>query len=295
MKATKKIVGAACALVAAVALSAGSTFAWFTSNDKVSVDGLKASVKSDGTYLLISHTDYSSTTSAASIQTSIWSEVNENNNLAKYSFSNTDYTNLFPTAHTLGGESVTTSNFQWYYMYSNNVSTSTGVTSTKHIIGSDNSDNLNDYVIKETFYITTAKNTYTAQDLYVSTIKFTQETSKTNLPVKVLVVCGDNWSEFSPVKTTTQGTVEAKSENGVITNTYTYNSNASGHTNNSLAAEVGTTSSPVVKVDLYIYYDGEDETLTTNNFDTISKLDLEIEIKANSVSTTQTVDSTTGS
>lgn len=40
MKATKKIVGATCALVAAVALSAGSTFAWFASNDTVTATGM---------------------------------------------------------------------------------------------------------------------------------------------------------------------------------------------------------------------------------------------------------------
>lgn len=40
MKATKKIVGAACALVAAVALSAGSTFAWFANNTKVEASGM---------------------------------------------------------------------------------------------------------------------------------------------------------------------------------------------------------------------------------------------------------------
>lgn len=40
MKATKKIVGAACALVAAVALCAGSTFAWFSANNTVSATGM---------------------------------------------------------------------------------------------------------------------------------------------------------------------------------------------------------------------------------------------------------------
>lgn len=43
MKATKKIVGAAAALVAAVALSAGSTFAWFSANSKIEVTGMKVS------------------------------------------------------------------------------------------------------------------------------------------------------------------------------------------------------------------------------------------------------------
>lgn len=54
MKATKKIVGAACALVAAVALSAGSTFAWFVSNASVKADGLQVDVATSNSYLVIS-------------------------------------------------------------------------------------------------------------------------------------------------------------------------------------------------------------------------------------------------
>lgn len=45
MKATKKIVGAACALVAAVALSAGSTFAWFSNSGKVTATGMNVKAK----------------------------------------------------------------------------------------------------------------------------------------------------------------------------------------------------------------------------------------------------------
>lgn len=44
MKATKKIVGATAALVAALALSAGSTFAWFSSNSSVTATGMDISV-----------------------------------------------------------------------------------------------------------------------------------------------------------------------------------------------------------------------------------------------------------
>lgn len=54
MKATKKIVGAACALVAAVALSAGSTFAWFVSNKSVTANGLEIGVVTNNSYLVIS-------------------------------------------------------------------------------------------------------------------------------------------------------------------------------------------------------------------------------------------------
>ena len=56
MKATKKIVGAACALVAAVALSAGSTFAWFSSNGVVDAKGLEVAVSTNNAYLIIADT-----------------------------------------------------------------------------------------------------------------------------------------------------------------------------------------------------------------------------------------------
>lgn len=54
MKATKKIVGAACALVAAVALSAGSTFAWFVTNGNVTATGMQIDVNTNNSYLIIS-------------------------------------------------------------------------------------------------------------------------------------------------------------------------------------------------------------------------------------------------
>ena len=46
MKATKKIVGATAALVAALALSAGSTFAWFSANTSVTATGMNVQVTS---------------------------------------------------------------------------------------------------------------------------------------------------------------------------------------------------------------------------------------------------------
>lgn len=53
MKATKKIVGAACALVAATALAAGSTFAWFSTNGTVDATGMKIEVNTNNAYLII--------------------------------------------------------------------------------------------------------------------------------------------------------------------------------------------------------------------------------------------------
>lgn len=44
MKSSKKLIGASVALVAALAVSVGTTYAWFTTNKKVSVENIQASV-----------------------------------------------------------------------------------------------------------------------------------------------------------------------------------------------------------------------------------------------------------
>lgn len=57
MKATKKIVGAACALVAAVALSAGSTFAWFSQSGKVTATGMFVKAKTTEALVIANEND----------------------------------------------------------------------------------------------------------------------------------------------------------------------------------------------------------------------------------------------
>ena len=71
MKATKKIVGATAALVAAVALSAGSTFAWFVANGTATVSGMDASVTSARTLEVSSNgTEYLSNISLGTLDLS---------------------------------------------------------------------------------------------------------------------------------------------------------------------------------------------------------------------------------
>lgn len=70
MKATKKIVGATAALVAAVALSAGSTFAWFSTRSSVQATGMQVAVSSSDSYLVISTTSGTYTTNDVSFTSS---------------------------------------------------------------------------------------------------------------------------------------------------------------------------------------------------------------------------------
>lgn len=64
MKATKKILGASAALVMAVGVATGSTFAWFTSNNTVKVDQIEMGVVSQTDNLLVLATDTANTTYA---------------------------------------------------------------------------------------------------------------------------------------------------------------------------------------------------------------------------------------
>jgi hypothetical protein len=84
MKATKKIIGASCALVAALALSAGSTFAWFASNSKVSAEGMKLTAKAPS-YLVISSED---SISASSVDSSVSFSTQTNSSVSPITYSN---------------------------------------------------------------------------------------------------------------------------------------------------------------------------------------------------------------
>ena len=53
MKNSKKLIGAIAALVIALAVSVGSTFAWFTTNKKVAVDNIQATVTTGSTDLQV--------------------------------------------------------------------------------------------------------------------------------------------------------------------------------------------------------------------------------------------------
>ena len=59
MKATKKLIGASVALVAALAVSVGSTFAWFTTNRTAKVSGISANVTSGDSDLEVALVDKS--------------------------------------------------------------------------------------------------------------------------------------------------------------------------------------------------------------------------------------------
>lgn len=128
MKATKKIVGAACALVAAVALSAGSTFAWFQTSSHVTATGMKVqatvptslyiadgykTAASDVNETVIDYKDANATSlSPAAIATEIGTGTNNDNGTAD---DTTDDYMEYAAADVKLGEAVVTADLNVVY------------------------------------------------------------------------------------------------------------------------------------------------------------------------------------
>lgn len=221
MKKFRKLIPALCMLLISAVLLGTSTFAWFSMNTTVTATGMQVTAKTDHTYLLISTTN------------SKIANPSEDNKTVEFSGT----TNLAPSAHktfTTGADAATAGN--WFTAVSDNPQT--GVISGT---GTDLEDsNFRQYVLKQTVYISITEGSVAAKDLKVkATIADSNDSdSKTDItPIRVLVVCGENYVELDSTKTDFASTV--------------------------LKDAISDTD--IVAVDIYIYYDGTDDGVTTNN------------------------------
>lgn len=237
MKKFRKLIPALCMLLVSALFVGTSTYAWFSMNTQVTATDMKVTAKSDSIYLLISKDK----TTADGIQGDKLTTVAINN----------DKTELMPsalaTAATKEGVKVTsidnydtTSN--WYTAYALKEDASTVKMNTEKNLATEGL-NFADYVQTYTYTFTLAKGSNAAKDLTVSKCEMTAGTDKgtnTITPVRVLLVCGNNVVEFD----STGATVDADASK-------------------ILAASV--TDSSVVTVKAYVYYNGNDAAVYTNN------------------------------
>ena len=236
-KALKKqlFVAIAMVIISVIALS-GSTYAWFAMNRAVTATGLDVTVQADSIYLLISKTN----TTAASIQA-------ENSVTADFGMVQGDVL-IKPSAHNpatgspgVGSSAVTNTSTastvgHWYYK---NADSPTASASTKEAHALTDFDG---YVIHDIVYITLAKGSVDATNLVasatiVSNASYSGDANDaTFAATRVLVTSSTAYVEFTP-SVTSSATV--------------------------LAATV--TDDTVIQIDIFIYYDGNDSTVYTNN------------------------------
>jgi len=227
--AVKKLIPAAGMLALSASMLATSTYAWFSMNKTVSVTGLNLAAKSNSTYLLIGKGESQDT--AAEIQA-----LNPAQSTVAWTITGTD-AQVFPSAHTDSVTNATTAGTKtnWYYKVADDPSASA---STKSAVTLTDFSN---YVIHDTVYVTLAKGSQAAANLVVTNSTFTAAgtatgPSTTITPVKVVVA-------------SSSAVVELDSTNS--------------SSNTVLATSV--TDSGVVPIDIYLYYDGNDTSVYTNN------------------------------
>ncbi len=243
-KSLKKQLGAAIAMVLVAAVALGSaTYAWFVSNDTVTATSSTISAQSNSAYLVID----TKTTSTASTSSKAYTAANKA---------------LYPAAI----EKTTDGKASWYSQYAEKTTEKTAKADTKFTIvdktdaaaedgTADAAANM-DYAIKETFYIGTGSYDGEFTDLKVNGLTITSPAAANELSsaMRVLVVCDDNWQVWS------------------ATGELLYSGSAAGE---AIASSVSKDND--VQVDVYVYYDGDDANIFSDN---LSDLDTD---DANSV------------
>ena len=246
-KNTTKILMAALALFMAVGIATGSTFAWFSLNTTVTATGMQVVAKSDNTFLLINTGDNDT---AAEIQTANTKTIALTVAAADSDLypaapvtSDTEVGYTTTSGKKVNGETITVAGAKvtsaataaavtnWY------TATAEDVDDEAMLAGSARQlTSFTDYVIVKTLYLTVAAGSNDANDLSVTaTITATDDGDEA---VRVMVVTDDGG--FAILKKGSL-TADIKGSNHNITDT------------------------TVRTVTVYIYVDGNDESVYTNN------------------------------
>ena len=254
----KKLMASASMLMVSVMMLGSATYAWFSMNTRVTVDGMSLTAKSNNTYLLINKTQ----TTASGIQTAA---------LTAESFTDADAV-LYPaspalteaeagylttsgkkvdeTAITTAGVQVDTAAeaaavTNWFTAYAVDPTAPTiNAATARQLTG------WTDYVLIKTVYLTVAVGSDGANNLTV-TPTFTQKTGGTDITAaKVLVTTSDNG--FAVLSSAQNGTeVDISGDNTTLTD------------------------SDVLTVNFYIFYDGDEAPVYTNNMANLKGADFE--------------------
>ena len=240
MKKTKVIIPALGLLVLSTAASVTGTVAWFSANLTAQATGMQVVAKSEETFLQIG-TGANSTAAlihAANPNTSVALTVTDEESQVYPSkpkaASEIGEGKLFATGTPVTDAASAAAYANWYTATNTDPSTATGGTVTASQLTT-----FTNYVIQKTVYLTVAAGANNANNLKV-TAAFTQKTGGTDLAAcKVLVTTDDGG--FATLTSSNYSNVDIKGTNTAITD------------------------STVRTVNLYIYYDGSESVVYTNN------------------------------
>lgn len=261
-----KIVSAAAMLAVSASMLATSTYAWFSMNKTVSVDGMNLTAKSNNTYLLINKAE----TTASGIQTAgkteeTFTDANAELYPASPALTDTEAGYLTTSGKDVTGAAITTAGAvvdtpaeaaavtNWFTAYALAPGAAAIDTTTARQLTT-----FTDYALVKTVYLTVAAGSDGANNLTI-TPTFTQKGAGTDLTAaKVLVTTSDG--ACVNLSSANNGTaVDIKGGNTTLTD------------------------SSVLTVNFYIYYDGDETPVYTNNIANLTGAEFEFEFNVDVV------------
>ena len=241
MKMTRKLIPAIAMLLISAVMMSTASFAWFSMNTTVSATGMQIEAKSDQTFLIISTTPAAEGASVAEHAAAIQAEYNNTQKLSVQAVAPAN-TTVYPAALKEGsGISTNEGNIKFQYAvgagYDNHLPDSSGYTEVTALA---------DYVVKYTFYLTVVADAVPASDIVV----------------KALTITGDE--AVAVVVTTDSALVELQDSLASGTEDTTVLSNGL-HKDDGDELKGKLTDEDVLAVHVYVFIDGDDETVTTAN------------------------------
>lgn len=269
MKATKKIVGAACALVAAVALSAGSTFAWFSQSGTVSATGMNVKATTSKNLVISNSSSGTFGSSAASVNSAV---------MEMTPASTADGTSFFYVSNPekvdyTTGAANTGATFA--------AATPTPVTGTMTTPATY-------YVMEYSYWVkadAAAGTEYST--LYVSKIDVAQKADGTTAAaediskaLRVSVTYGTNTFIYAPVTgaTATYKGIVAAGTKG--TDTVESTANVTIKTAGTVGDNLGKVTTTAAEVKIHVWYEGQDTNCTSQNSIDVEELSVAISLTA---------------
>lgn len=247
-KALKKQMGAAIAMVLVAAVALGSaTFAWFVTNNKVDATTSTISAQSNAAYMYIRNKDNTDTNSTSDV-----ADIKDNKQLYPATWAN-----HFDGSNNL---SATAGIYQFETATALDPKASAIDANTRRVVGApDSTEVLDKYAVKNTFKVGTkgTKLTNLVVDTKADSISLVSvDGSNTQFDnaLRILVKCGDNW-----VLCDKDHVIESSN-------------------NNLLKDEVLPGDANEVEVDIYVFYDGDDAAIYTNNLGSLKDASKKIKV-----------------
>ena len=262
----KKLIPALLMLLISAALVTSATFAWFSMNTEVTATGMQVKVKSNNTFLLIGE---DTLTTADLIQAQTGADLTTEDLTVSDAESEVYPSSPVVTARLAAGSSASAAEIaqnkyfpstdpvisnlataavesNWFTAQNGNPADSNDTVKNVNKLNGTANDpyEFSNYVIKRTVYLSLADGSNAAHNLTVTPTIALKETTPAQTAtditaVKVLVACGSNFVILDSSMSTAQ----------------------SLHA----TADFTLTDTSAIQVDIYVYYDGEEDAVYTNN------------------------------